>query len=583
MDYYAAPVWEIKNVNEELVHRLSIDADIDPQIIKILVARNINTVEKIRIFYSEIPPAHSLSSMKGLVEAGDCLVKKIKEGKHIRICADYDVDGISSAYILFKGLCAVWKRFKITPPLISIDIPNRNNEGYGLNERMVEDAIKDRVDTILTCDNGIACIDSVEMAKKYNMTVVVTDHHEVPYTDTAHGRVYKYPNADIIVDTHQEGCNYPFKGLCGAGVAYKLVSYLFSLCGFPSGSESCFNGILGFATFADVMELVDENRIYVKNALVHLSQGENIGIGELLKIKGIKELTYYNLGSYLAPCLNSAGRLADSKLALALLLENDEARASAVAKTLYELNEERKNITNVSTNEIMEEVKNSDLVNDKIMVIYKKGLHTSIMGIIAGRLKEYYHRPVLLFTDDGAGNYCGSGRSIKEYNLFASLQRHSELFITCGGHEMAAGFDINPSDFEKLKSVLNDEVSLSDDDIIPRIYIDTVMPLFHNSLRFCDELKLLEPFGKGNEKPLFMTENVLMCDVRPLGRKGNSVRFIVSDGNVKVQALCFSPSVIAKLPSDDTERRADIVYTPQINEWKGNKKVQLVITDFRYI
>lgn len=583
MGYYLEPVWELKNIDERLVSSLSLETNIDSEIIKILVARNIDTPEKINNFFSDVPPSYPLSSMKGLIEAGNCLANKIKEGKHIRICADYDVDGVSSAYILFRGLCAVWNRFKTVPPLISIDIPDRNKDGYGLNERMVEAARKDGVNTILTCDNGISCISSIKLAKEYGMTVIVTDHHEVPYTETAHGKEYIYPNADFIVDAHQEGCNYPFKGLCGAGVAYKLVSYLFSLCGFPRGSESCFHGILGLATLADVMELVDENRIYVKNALVRLSQGENLGIKELLKIKDIKELTSYDLGFYLAPCLNSAGRLADAKSALALLLENDEARASAMAKALYELNEERKNITTASTNEIMEEVKNSDLVNDKIMVIYKKGLHPSIMGIIAGRLKEYFHRPVLLCTDDDKGNYCGSGRSIEEYNLFASLQRHSELFRSCGGHEMAAGFDIAPSNLDKLRTVLNSENSLSDKDITPHLYIDTVMALSHNTIQFCEKLKALEPFGKGNESPLFLTENVTLSNFKLLGKAGNAVKFTVSDEHVAITALCFSKPIIEKVLSGASERKANIVYVPEINEWKGNKTVQLIISDLKFI
>lgn len=593
--FYKPPKWHYYEKSCDIT-QLSTELNMDPVIVQILINRGINTMSGINKFLSSTPQYNNPLGMKGINQACCLLIDNIVSNKKIRICSDYDVDGVCSGYILLKGFYILWNKIGSGQPLLDIDIPHRIRDGYGLNTRMIEQANNDHVDTIITCDNGISSYAAIELAKKYGMTVIVTDHHEVPYIAKDNKKEYQLPPADVIIDPHQEGDLYPFKGLCGAGVAYKLIERLFFMRGINISEHTDFMELLGLATCCDVMDLVDENRFFVQQSLSLLRNSRIAGIRALLNILEKETISTYDLGFVIGPTLNSAGRLKSAKDTIDFLFEKDDAVALKKAETLTAINCERKEMSERGTAELIQAIcsgKSEASLHDKILVCYAPNTHESVAGIIASRLKEYFSRPVLVFTDSGNGILKGSGRSISTYNMYDSLIMHKNLFEKIGGHAMAAGFSIKKENLDLIRITLNQETTLSHLDIEPHILIDQNIELEHITEQFIRDLVKLEPFGKGNRKPIFSTTNVSVSKFVLSGKNKNVLKFEASNGTQNISCISFSGSEIAEmieqqkgkpLSADEffsSSYNADIVYFPQLNNYKGNNVIQLLIEDIR--
>lgn len=596
--FYMSPEWRYVDPDIDC-EKISQDLSIDPVIIQVLLNRGINTKTSIINFLNTTALYNSPLGMNGLNQACHILIDNIVSGKKIRICSDYDVDGVCSGYILLKGLHVLWKKIGSEQPRLDIDIPHRVKDGYGLNTRMINQAHNDHVDTIITCDNGISAYDAISLAKKYGMTVIVTDHHQVPYTEISGTKEYLYPPADVIVDPHQKGDLYPFKELCGAGVVYKIIDRLFSMRGIDISEYTDFTELLGIATCCDVMNLVGENRFFVKKCIELSSNSQIAGIRALLDIIGKDKVNTYDLGFVIGPTINSAGRLESAKQTLDFLFENDYTAARKKAEILTAINNKRKEMSEKGVAELIQSIcsgKNSASINDKILVCYVPNTHESVAGIIASRLKEYFARPVLVFTDSDNEILKGSGRSIDSYNMYEALIKHKDdLLEKVGGHAMAAGFSIKKEKLDLLRITLNNETTLTDTDILPHILIDQNISLEHITDQFIHDLDKLEPFGKGNRKPLFSTSNVSVSGFTLAGKRKNILKFDVSDSKNKISCISFSVSDIAEkierkkgkpLSAEELltlSYKADIVYFPQYKVFRGEKTIQLLIEDIRFI
>lgn len=505
--------------------------------------------------------------LKDAKEGAELLREKIQEKKKIRIIGDYDIDGVMSTYILLQAI-------RELGGVVDVEIPDRIKDGYGVNEQLVEQAVADGVDTILTCDNGIAAKKELEAAKDAGLTVIITDHHEIPYQEEEQERIYLIPKVDAVIDPKQEGCTYPYKGICGAVVAWKLIQVLYETMGRDRQEADKFLEYAAFATVGDVMELRGENRILVKEGLKRLNQTENMGLKALIFRNQLqnREIKAYHIGFVLGPCLNASGRLDTARKALKLLCAENWQEAVSLAEDLTGLNEIRKDMTQKGVEEAVNQIEQSPWKQDKVYVVYLPECHESIAGIIAGRIREKYHRPVFVLTKAAEG-VKGSGRSIEAYSMYEELCKCQELLDKFGGHPMAAGLSMQEEHIEEFRQMLNRNSVLEDGDIEPVIRFDAVLQLKDWTEERVRQLEKLEPFGNGNEKPIFAAKNLRAQHIRQVGKEGQMQKMVLMDKDgTKCEAISFENHNI----SEGEEFR--ILYYPQINSYGGYETIQLVIS-----
>ena len=529
--------------------------------------------------------------MKDMDKAVAVLGEKIKENAKIRIIGDYDIDGIQSTYILLEG-------FRMLGADVDSDIPDRMKDGYGLNRNLIDRALEADVDTIITCDNGIAAAEEIAYAKSMGMTIVVTDHHEVPYTEIGAGRRYILPEADAVVDPKQEDCTYPFKGLCGAAVAYKLVEALMEAMGKDAEDADYLMENVAIATIGDVMDLVDENRIFVKQGLDMLKRTENLGLKALMECTGVNvdKLSSYHIGFVIGPCMNASGRLDTAKRALELLEAKKVAEADLLAGDLKALNDSRKDMTAQAVEEAFIQVENSELKDADVLVVYLPECHESLAGIVAGRIREKYYRPVFVLTK-GAEGLKGSGRSIETWHMYEGLNRVKHLLSKFGGHKMAAGLSMPEENLEQFRKEINEKSGITPEDLNEKIAIDMQLPFECVNEKFIGELAVLEPFGKGNARPVFAERQVQVESARILGKNKNVLKLQVKDlHGTRMDAMYFGD--VNTFVEYVREKFGDIAcecllhghghgivmaftYYPDINEYQGVRKPQIVIQNYK--
>ena len=529
--------------------------------------------------------------MKDMDKAVAVLGEKIKENAKIRIIGDYDIDGIQSTYILLEG-------FRMLGADVDSDIPDRMKDGYGLNRNLIDRALEADVDTIVTCDNGIAAAEEIAYAKSMGMTIVVTDHHEVPYTEIGAGRRYILPEADAVVDPKQEDCTYPFKGLCGAAVAYKLVEALMEAMGKDAEDADYLMENVAIATIGDVMDLVDENRIFVKQGLDMLKRTENLGLKALMGCTGVNvdKLSSYHIGFVIGPCMNASGRLDTAKRALELLEAKKVAEADLLAGDLKALNDSRKDMTAQAVEEAFIQVENSELKDADVLVVYLPECHESLAGIVAGRIREKYYRPVFVLTK-GAEGLKGSGRSIETWHMYEGLNRVKHLLSKFGGHKMAAGLSMPEENLEQFRKEINEKSGITPEDLNEKIAIDMQLPFECVNEKFVEELAVLEPFGKGNARPVFAERQVQVESARILGKNKNVLKLQVKDlHGTRMDAMYFGD--VNTFVEYVREKFGDIAcecllrghghgivmaftYYPDINEYRGVRTPQIVIQNYK--
>lgn len=517
---------------------------------------------------------HNPHSMKDADKFVDIITKKIEEHKPVRIIGDYDIDGICSIYILFCGL-------KAAGADVDYVVPHRINDGYGINEHLIDNAINEGIDTIVTCDNGIAAYNQVRYAKDNGITMIVTDHHDVPFEIKDDKKVYIVPPADAVINPKQADCDYQFKLLCGAGVAYKLISLLYDRLGLDKKELEDYIEFMAIATVGDIVDLIDENRIVVKYGLKHIAHTKNTGLRALIEEcqLDINNISSYHIGFVIGPCLNASGRLDTARQAIELMLCKDNEKAHNMAKELIALNNERKSMTEQETQKAIELVENTGLLKDRVLVIYLKDCHESIAGIIAGRIKERYYRPTFVITnaEDGAK---GSGRSIEGYNMYEEINKCKNVLTKYGGHPMAAGLSLAISDIDIFRKMLNDNAILTDEDLIPKMWIDVPMPVSYANIRLVNQLKLLEPFGKGNEKPVFADRNLYVKTASVIGKNKNVLRCqLETEDGTYVPAVQFGINNIDDIPR--AGMRISIIYYPDINTFNGIMSLQIIIKEWK--
>lgn len=512
--------------------------------------------------------------MKDMDKAAALILEKIRAGVRIRIVGDYDIDGVCSTYLLYRGLTRCGAA-------VDYQIPERIRDGYGINESIIRKAKEDGIDTIITCDNGIAALEQVRLAKELGMTVIVTDHHEV-VRDEDGSQVL--PEADAVVNPHRDDCPYPFAGICGGVVAYKLVQVLYEKNGIPEQEWKDMLEFAAIATVGDVMKLQDENRIIVRWGLKQIPHTASAGLRALVEACGldIYDLTAYHIGFVIGPCLNASGRLKTAQLALELLLcegMQQSACAEEMAAELKLLNEERKDMTQAGMEQAFEQV-DAELADDDVLVVYLPDCHESLAGIIAGRVREAYNKPSFVLT---RGEDCvkGSGRSIESYHMYQALCGVQDLLLKFGGHPMAAAFSLKEENIDEFRRRLNEQSQLTKEDFIPKIWIDVAMPLEYISEALVNELKGLEPFGQGNEKPQFAQKNLRIRSVRAIGRNNNAVRMtVVTEQGRPMEAMVFT--VADQFVEEAKQSRSiDVIYYPDINEYNGNRTLQIVVRAYK--
>ncbi|MDE6026098.1 MAG: single-stranded-DNA-specific exonuclease RecJ [Lachnospiraceae bacterium] len=565
---------------------------IDQVIARVIRNRDVTGDDNINMYLNgTLDMTHDPRLMADMEKGCNIMSQKISDGRHIRIISDYDVDGVMSNYILLDGLTNLGAE-------VTYEIPDRVLDGYGINERMIEDAHEDGVDTIITCDNGIAAFTAISLAKQYGMTVIVTDHHDIPYElDTENNRQYKLVDADAVIDIKRADCAYPYKGLCGAGVAYKFIRCLYDTMGIRWEEPEKYIEMLAIATQCDVMELTDENRIYVKEGLKLLQRTKNVGLQCLLEQNGLvgKPVYSYHLGFVIGPCINAAGRLESAKEGLKLLLCDDKKEAEAIAAELLELNLKRKGMTNDGVRDALALVE-SELKNDTVLVVYLPKLHESLAGIVAGRIRERYYKPVIVMTDSENGMLKGSGRSIDGYHMFDALNEIKDILEKFGGHELAAGLSIKADKLEEMRRLLNAKQSLTDEQLTPVVRIDVPMPVSYISIPLVEQLRLLEPYGKGNEKPIFAQAGLGIKSAKVFGSDGRYIRICFQDEDgytieaVDFDGIKFQECIKMWFSDEECDKmlsglpnhiKLDVAYYPDINEYGGRKTVQIKPTMYR--
>ena len=550
---------------------------IDPVIARVIRNRERISEEEIEQYlHGKMNQIYSFQLMKGMEEALELLLEKIREKKKIRIIGDYDIDGVCSTYILLIGL-------KKAGAIVDIDIPDRIKDGYGISRELIDLAYQAGTDTIITCDNGISAIEQVAYAKSLGMTVIVTDHHEIPYEEQEDGSIKTIlPPADAIVNPKQEGCPYPFKGICGAMVAYKLICGLYEKKGFPKEAQEEFIEFAAIATVGDVMDLQDENRIVVKDGLRRMKNTKNYGLKALIRVNHLEEaeLTGYHIGFVLGPCINASGRLSTAKKALNLLLCTDEKKAQELAEELKALNDSRKEMTQKGVEQAEKLVETTELKNDRVLVIYLPDCHESLAGIIAGRIREKYNKPVIVLTK-GKDGVKGSGRSIEAvYHMFKELVKCKDLLSKFGGHPMAAGLSLPEENIEAFREALNKNCTLTPEDMMEKILIDVPMPISYVTLPLIRQLSLLEPFGKGNNKPVFAEKNIKITQCRIFGKNKNVVKMKLYDGNgVCMDGVWFGDGE-AFVNEIQEKERWSIAYYPSINTYNGRESIEIIVQNY---
>ncbi len=564
---------------------------VDPVLVMLMVNRGITSLEDMEHFLHptlNFPDPHLLADVD---LACELLMYAIDEGTHIRVIGDYDVDGIMSTYILVTAI-------EDCGGLVDYSLPHRVEDGYGINPAMVEKAAAEGVGLIITCDNGIAATPAIARARELGISLIVTDHHEIPFTMEGLEKIYHLPEADAVVDPKREDCPYPFKEICGAQVAMKVASCLYEMMGQEPSLADKFYVYAAMACICDVMELRGENRDLVYHGLMALPQVKNIGMQALIEACDLKDkkISAYTVGFVLGPCFNATGRLESAELSVELLREIDIEKAKFLASQLVELNEARKAQTELGIKEACDMVEKGDLKNDRVLVVYLPDVNESVAGIVAGRLKEKYYRPVLVITNSKEGAK-GSGRSIEAYNMFEELSAVKDIFTKFGGHPMAAGISLPVERIDELRQRLNEGCSLSQDDLQEKILIDIQLPLQYLSVALIESFGLLEPFGTGNKKPVFALKDLVIKRAFRIGKEKQYLRLdILTEGGGNITGLVFNRAADfetalsdrygklafdALLKGSSAGLKVDIIYDAQINEYNGNESVQIIINDFK--
>lgn len=565
---------------------------IDPLIARIIRNRDIMDEKEITEYlYGGKEALHNPHLLKDVDKAAEIIAEGIAEKKAMRIIGDYDIDGVNATYILLDGIRRCGGN-------VDAAIPDRMKDGYGINEHLIEQALSDGKELLITCDNGIAAINEINFAKEKGMTVVVTDHHEIPYRNTEQGKEFLRSNADAIVNPKQADCPYPCKGICGAVVAWKLVQVLYERMDIPVEEADIFIENAGFATVGDVMDLTGENRILVKLGLKALEHTKNPGMKALIAKNKLsdKPLSAYHIGFVLGPCINASGRLDTAKRSLELLLERDEVKASALAGELVEFNESRKYMTQQETQKALEQIEKEGREKDKVLVVYLPECHESLAGIIAGRIREAYQRPVFVLTR-GEEGVKGSGRSIEAYSMFDKMTEVAELFTKYGGHPMAAGLSMREEDIDKLREQLNQKAELSEEDMAEVVRLDAVLPMSYFTVDTIRQLSVLEPCGKSNTKPVFADRNIKVTRASIVGVNRNVLKLHLLDSKGNPVAgvyfgevekfLTFlsekfgSEEVDAAMHGKENSIQFAAVYEPAVDTYSGRESVQAIIRRFR--
>ncbi len=572
---------------------LAMRLGVSPVAVRVMRNRGLTEEAEMRKYlYGRLDDLYDPRLMKGMEQAAELIVRKLKEGKHVRIIGDYDIDGVCSTYILLKGFQRAAKELsqrcsleagrysveKENDAQIDYEIPDRIKDGYGINESIIRQASADEVDTLVTCDNGIAALREISIAKQLGMTVVVTDHHEVPVDE--YGQIL--PPADAVVDPKQDGETYPFHEICGAVVAWKLIRVLYEKLGIPESEWMDLLEFAAIATVGDVMKLQDENRLIVKYGLKKIGSTKNTGLRKLIEKNNldIENLSAYHIGFVIGPCLNAGGRLKSAKVALRMLLAEDPEQAGEMADELKELNDMRKDMTAKGEAEAIEQVE-KQYMDDKVLVVFLPECHESLAGIIAGRLREHFHKPSFVLTR-GETTAKGSGRSIEQYHMYQGLCKVSDLLVKFGGHPMAAGLSLEEKDIDEFRRRLNADAELTEEDFVPKIWIDVPMPFEYVNEKIVQELKDLEPFGQGNEKPLFAQKSLVIRNARVLGKNRNVVKLnLVTETGQPVDGLLFADGD-RFLEEQAGRNMIDMIYYPDVNEYNGTRTLQAVIRNYKF-
>lgn len=514
--------------------------------------------------------------LKDMEKAVAILQEKIENRNRIRIIGDYDIDGVMSTYILLESLRGLGCD-------VDMMIPNRITDGYGINEHLIEQAWQEGRDTIITCDNGIAAVTQIRKAKDLGMTVIVTDHHEVPFEDLEGERKEILPPADAIVNPKQKACSYPFAGLCGAVVAMKVMEALYEKMAPEVDLVDKMLPFAGIATIGDVMDLQDENRILVKEGLQRLHHTTNLGLQELIRVNNLEpeNISPYHIGFILGPCLNASGRLDTAKRALQLLLADSREEAAVLAGDLKNLNESRKEMTAQGLEKAIEQVESTSMMEDTVLVVFLPECHESLAGIIAGRLRERYHKPSFVLTR-GEEGVKGSGRSIESYSMYEKLCECKEYLTKFGGHPMAAGLSLEEENVERFRRKLNEQSGLTEEDLVEKVTIDVPMPIHYIRKDLVQELSLLEPFGKGNEKPLFAQKNLWISQMRVFGKNRNVVKMRLTDENGYPMDGVYFGNGDEFAEEGRGKRKISIVYYPDINMYQGRESLQVIIRHYQF-
>lgn len=578
--------WFVTTKKADFNH-IAAEFGISPVLARIIRNRDIVTEEEVRYFlHGTLEDLHDPYLLKGMREGSAFLYAAIREKKQIRIIGDYDVDGICSTYVLYHAL-------QLLGASVSYRIPHRIKDGYGLNEEIIRECSGQQVEVIVTCDNGIAAAKEIALAKELGMEVLVTDHHEVPYreitgVDGMTEREEILPPS-LVIDPKQKDCHYPYKGICGAVVAYKLVQVLLEQAEKEQfitvdDRKDCLAELLEFAamaTICDVMDLLDENRIIVKYGLKQMEQSKNLGLRTLIEVCGLKgqKLGNYHVGFILGPCLNATGRLDSAARAMELFLCTELREAVVIATDLKALNESRKELTEQGVKEAVRQMEAGEHGTDKVMVIYLPDCHESIAGIIAGRLREKYAHPFFVLTKAEEG-LKGSGRSIEAYHMYEGLHGVEDLLTKYGGHKLAAGLSLEEKNLQELRRRLNADCHLTEEDFVHKILIDVPMPLSYVNMQFVESLSLLEPFGNGNKKPVFACKDVPISHVQLRGKNKNVAGFLLTDETGRKLSGIYFGEAERFYEEMQGRQSLQIVYYPDINEFRGNRSLQIVVTNY---
>ena len=548
---------------------------IDTVIARLIRNRDVTDESKIREYLTgTIEDLPSPWLMKDMRKAVDILKEKISAQAKIRIIGDYDIDGVTSTYVLLKGLTRIGGK-------VDTYIPDRVADGYGIHEHLINRAEEDGIDTIVTCDNGIAAAAEIDMARKKNMTVIVTDHHEIPYREINGTRQVLLPPANAILNPKQSDCDYPEKGLCGAVVAFKLIIALYEEYGISRKELEDYYELAAIATVGDVMDLQGENRILVKEGLRRLKDTENIGLRELIRANGLEDMkiTSYHVGFVLGPCINASGRLDTAARSLALLNAKDREKAARLAGDLTALNQSRKALTEKGKEEAIQMVETTSLGQDRVLVIFLPDCHESIAGIIAGRIREKYHRPSIVLTRGETG-IKGSGRSIEGYSMFEELVKCADLMTQFGGHPMAAGLSMEEKNVEEFRRRLNENCTLTEEDLRPKVIIDVPMPVSYITRELIEQISLLEPFGKGNTKPVFAQKGLRVLESRVFGKNRNVAKVKLLDPSGTVMDGVYFGEAEEFVRFIDGKDSISVTYYPEINIFRGRESIQIVIQNY---